>query len=182
MPRGSPARGAFFFLPDRIEDVRVILISALAALAVAIASAQNATSSKPVAETAHLTIVTLSSAANASAGDKLSLFVEITPKPEMHLYAPGEKDGIPVTLTIEPNPAIKASPPQFPQAEKFFFAPLKLTQLVFSRPFRITQPITLVGSPQADPLTIKGSLRYQACDDKVCYAPKTVPLVWTLPR
>jgi hypothetical protein len=29
-------------------------------------------------------------------------------------------------------------------------------------------------------LTISGSLRYQACDDKVCYQPVSVPLSWTV--
>ncbi len=29
-------------------------------------------------------------------------------------------------------------------------------------------------------LKITGKLRYQACDDKICYLPETVPLEWTL--
>ena len=29
-------------------------------------------------------------------------------------------------------------------------------------------------------LTIKGLLNYQACDDKVCFSPQTVPLTWTV--
>ena len=32
---------------------------------------------------------------------------------------------------------------------------------------------------QAGPLTIKGKLRYQACDDRVCYLPKDLALEWT---
>jgi hypothetical protein len=27
-------------------------------------------------------------------------------------------------------------------------------------------------------LVLKGSLRYQACDDRECYLPETVPLAW----
>jgi hypothetical protein len=27
---------------------------------------------------------------------------------------------------------------------------------------------------------IHGTLKYQACDDKICYLPQTVPLEWTL--
>jgi thiol:disulfide interchange protein DsbD len=159
--------------------VYAVALSACAALVVALAS-QSSSSSTPAIETTHVTIVASVGAEKMTPGAKLSLFVEIAPKPKMHLYAPGEKDGIPVTLTLESNPAIKAGAPRFPQAEKFYFEPLKLTQLVFSKPFRITQPIAIVGTPAADPLTIKGTLRYQACDDTVCYLPKTVPLVWTL--
>ena len=29
-------------------------------------------------------------------------------------------------------------------------------------------------------LTIKGRFEYQACDDKVCFTPQSVPLSWTL--
>jgi hypothetical protein len=29
-------------------------------------------------------------------------------------------------------------------------------------------------------LKITGKLRYQACDDKICYLPETLPLEWTL--
>jgi len=28
--------------------------------------------------------------------------------------------------------------------------------------------------------TPKGTLHYQACDDKVCYRPETIPVQWTL--
>jgi Thiol:disulfide interchange protein DsbD, N-terminal len=71
------------------------------------------------------------------------------------------------------------SPTAFPPPEKFFFEPLKLTQLVFSKPFRITQDVTIAAQP-AGALRITGSLRYQACDDSVCYLPKTVPIEWTV--
>jgi hypothetical protein len=29
-------------------------------------------------------------------------------------------------------------------------------------------------------MTIKGSLDYQACDDRMCYLPASVPFQWTL--
>jgi len=32
--------------------------------------------------------------------------------------------------------------------------------------------------PQGE-LVLRGSFRYQACDDKVCYVPETVPVEWT---
>jgi hypothetical protein len=30
-------------------------------------------------------------------------------------------------------------------------------------------------------ITIRGALEYQACDDQVCFLPKSVPLEWTVP-
>ena len=32
----------------------------------------------------------------------------------------------------------------------------------------------------ASPITLSGRLEYQACDDKVCYAPTKVPVSFTL--
>lgn len=137
----------------------------------------------PRAETRHLTVTTSTSVATEGRDAAVSLFVDITPKPAMHVYAPGEKDVIPVSLTLAPHDAVVVRrPPVLPTPERYHFAPLGLTQLVFSRPFRITQPITLAstaaGSRADAPLVITGTLRYQACDDKLCYAPVTVPLSW----
>jgi thioredoxin:protein disulfide reductase len=134
------------------------------------------------ADTPHLTLAT--SVARGPSNAKLVLVVEVSPKAKMHVYAPGEKDGIPVTLTIDPQPSFKVSSTVFPAPEKYYFEPLKLTQLVFSKPFKITVPISGSGSSASSaasaPATVQGSFRYQACDDRVCYVPKTVRLSWTI--
>jgi Thiol:disulfide interchange protein DsbD, N-terminal len=140
----------------------------------------------PSVVTPHLAVTTSASAASVSPGAQVSLLVDVSPKPKMHVYAPGEKDVIPVTLMLEPDDSYKAAKPEFPKAEQYFFEQLKLTQLVYSKPFRIAQSVSLAATPAAreraraagGSITIKGSLRYQACDDKVCYPPKTVPLAW----
>jgi DsbC/DsbD-like thiol-disulfide interchange protein len=129
-------------------------------------------------ETAHVSIALSSAAPGEKAAARL--FVDITPKPKMHVYAPGEKEGIPVQLTIDANPSVKAGKATFPPPQKYFFPPLRLTQLVFSSPFRITQPITIATAPKDGTLVVTGTLLYQACDDAVCYVPKTVPVKWTL--
>jgi hypothetical protein len=134
-------------------------------------------------ETSHLKLTTSTSALNAS---PRALFVDVAPKPKMHVYAPGQDGYITVALSVEPGSTLTAAgPPRFPKAEKLFFKPLNETQLVYSKPFRITQDVKQVTSPgdsASGPLIIKGSLRYQACDDRVCYLPQTVPLEWTVKR
>jgi hypothetical protein len=37
-----------------------------------------------------------------------------------------------------------------------------------------------MGAKVKGAVTIEGTLRYQACDDRMCYVPKSVPLKWTL--
>jgi DsbC/DsbD-like thiol-disulfide interchange protein len=178
-PRESKTiREAFSF--DRIGIVRILLPAAAAAALTVGLAGQTPTPPTGPAETLHLTMTPSIGPGVVKAGGKVSLFVDIAPKPTMHVYAPEEKEGIPVRLTLDPGDAFKPSAPLFPPPQKYFFAPLKLTQLVYSKPFRITQPIVLTRAAGAGPLTITGSLRYQACDDAVCYLPKSVPVAWVL--
>ena len=127
-------------------------------------------------ETMHLKVAT-SVSDKPSRGGHISLFVDVEPKSTMHVYAPGQDGFIVVTLTLEKNAAYTAAPPKFPAPEKLVFEPLNETQLVYSKPFRIVQDITRT---KTGPLTVKGTLRYQACDDKVCFRPANVPVEWTL--
>src|SRR6266545_3084110 len=135
---------------------------------------------KPI-ETAHLTIVTSTVPQTAAPGKKLSLVVDVTPKPKMHVYSPGQEGYIAITLTLDANPAFTAAKAKYPAGEKLVMPALNETQLVYAKPFRIIQEIT-IKSARVDTLTIKGTLRYQACDDKICYLPVTVPVEWTLNR
>jgi hypothetical protein len=139
-------------------------------------------------ETPHLRVRTSISHDSKAPDGTATLVVEIEPKPKMHVYAPGQPDYIPVSLDLVTDASYTAAPPQFPAAERFLFEPLNEQQLVYAKPFRIADRVTL--APQArrqkvasaGRLTIAGTLRYQACDDKVCYIPTTVPLQWTVTR
>jgi DsbC/DsbD-like thiol-disulfide interchange protein len=138
--------------------------------------------------TRHLSVSTSASTAAVAPGQRVSLAVEITPKPNMHVYAPGQPDVIPISLTLSPGDAQIAQPVQFPTAEKLEVKELGETQLVYSRAFRLVQDVTIPASrtmikraaSRGASLTVKGNLKYQACDNTICYAPVTVPVTWTL--
>jgi hypothetical protein len=156
-----------------------LLSTCLAAtlLATAQPQAQFAPADPSRTETKHLTITT--SIGAAAAGGKLSLYADVVPKPKMHVYAPDQTDYLPITLKIDPAAWFQTPPIQYPAAESFFFAPLNETQRVYSKPFRLTQPIVLArNAPPA--LTVKGTIRYQACDDAICYLPQTVGVTWNV--
>jgi DsbC/DsbD-like thiol-disulfide interchange protein len=131
-------------------------------------------------ETKHLTLTTSTSAQAVAPGERLSLYVDVSPKPKMHVYAPDQTEYIPIELKVNPATSFKAQVIQYPAAEQFFFAPLKETQRVYSKPFRITLPIVLAQNAASAPLTIKGIVRYQACDDAICYLPQTVGVSWKI--
>ncbi len=146
------------------------------------ASGRAGFSADPTA-TKHLTVATSAIPAAVAPGARVSLVVEVAPKPAMHVYAPGQKDFIPVSLTLAASDAIKAETAQFPVAEKLEVKDLGETHLVYTKPFRIVQDVTIAKSAlvrRSSTITVKGTLKYQACDTSICYAPVSVPVTWTL--
>ena len=129
-------------------------------------------------ETKHLTLTMSTSAGTVAPGKPVSIYVDVVPKPKMHVYAPDQTDYIPIELKIETASGFRAQPIKYPASEQFYFEPLKETQRVYSKPFRITQPITVAQNAAASTLTVKGTVRYQACDDAICYLPQTVGVSW----
>jgi hypothetical protein len=126
--------------------------------------------------------------ASSTPGGALALVVAVTPRARMHVYAPGEPDYIPIDLTIEPSEFYTAGKPAYPTGRQMFLEAVSARVRVYDGPFRITQPVTLARTEAVSSLarsaravSVKGTLRYQACDDSVCYRPETVSLEWRIP-
>ncbi len=152
-------------------------------LALGVSAVAAAAPAAPI-ETRHLTVSAAVIAA-ASADGRVTLVLDVSPKRTMHVYAPPQQDYLPVSLTVPSDPTVKAAPPQFPKPETLHVDGLDETQSVYSHPFRIVQPVTLAPAARrraqaAGGVTVKGTLRYQACDDTICYLPVSVPVTWTI--
>jgi hypothetical protein len=173
---------AFSFVSVMRRLLALTSIVGLPAVMMAVSPQVSSSSSSrpPKIETVHATFATSSSATTVRRGARVSLYVDVVPKPNVHIYAPGEKENLPIALTIPHDRAYRIGIPKLPPAQTYVFPPLKLTQLVYSQPFRITQPVTIMNPPPTGTLTITGTIRYQACDDKVCYVPKSVDVSWTI--
>ena len=150
---------------------------AVFALCLAAVAAQDLPASKK--ETKHLTVTTSATPVTPVAGKRVTLAVDVVPKPKMHVYSPGQEGYIGITLTLDADPAFTAAKAKYPAGEKIYMAILKETQLVYAKPFRIAQDLTLKPGTKGA-VAVKGTLRYQACDDTICYLPTTVPLAWNL--
>lgn len=123
----------------------------------------------------------------AAPGHRITLFLDVTPGSNIHVYAPGQQGYIPISLTLEPSPDYRIGAVRYPASREYLFAPLKERVRVFDRPFRILQDVTLALTPAfrqraaaKETLTLKGTLEYQACDDKVCFRPDRVPVSWAI--
>ena len=131
----------------------------------------------PAPKPGHAAIASSPVEVNGAAGAKLALFVDVTPKPGIHVYAPGTDNYIPITVKLNPQAEIKAGKLAYPKSETMTFADEKVP--VFQKPFRLTQDVTLEKSAKSgSTVTVSGTVNYQACDDRVCYAPETAPVTW----
>jgi AhpC/TSA family/Disulphide bond corrector protein DsbC len=135
----------------------------------------------------HLEITTFATDRIAAPGTHFSLVLDIAPGKRVHVYAPGASGYRPVALTVQPQADLVVKAAHFPTAEDYFFRPLNEHVPVFSKPFRLVQDLVLDPSREAEAalqavktMIINASLQYQACDDKVCFIPQTVPLSWTI--
>jgi DsbC/DsbD-like thiol-disulfide interchange protein len=137
--------------------------------------------------TDHLKLTTYPSEPAIAPGRRVSLILEIEPGEGMHVYAPGAESYRVITLTMATEPFVRARPMQYPPSEIYVFAPLNERIPVYQKPFTLRQELVLATEPQAraalrgkPSLTVRGTLEYQACDDKICFNPVSVPLSWTL--
>jgi len=110
---------------------------------------------------------------SAGADGRLAGALVITVAPGFHIYGPTEAQSIPTALTL-PGEARVTWPP----ATEKDLGPLGKHH-VYTGEVRL--PFTLP-APAPDAREVAGTLRYQACTDKVCAFPVTKPVAFTIVR
>ena len=137
------------------------------------------------ASTAHLDLSTYPSDAAVSPGTRFTLALEIMPKRGMHVYAPGAKNYRVISLNIAPQPHVRTMPLRYPPSETYNFVPLNERVSVYQKPFKLLMDVVPEATAEArkafagrNEIVISGTLEYQACDDKLCYNPVSLPLSW----
>src|SRR5262249_23464834 len=132
-------------------------------------------------------VTTYPSDSAIAAGNRLSIALDIVPHAGVHVYAPGAKNYRVIALNISAQPFVRVLPMKYPASQIYFFKPLNERVPTYQKPFTLVQEVILEGTPQAqasfrgkDAVTLSGTLEYQACDDKICYNPESVPISWTL--
>jgi peroxiredoxin len=169
-----------FFEESYIErSTSAGILMRVAAKAIAVPGTQLSTD--------HLDVKTYPSEAAIAPGNRFSIAFDVTPKPRIHVYAPGASSYRIVGVTMTPQPFVRVLPLKYPHSEIYFFKPLNERVPVYQKPFTFVQELVLEGHPDAqaalrgqDSLTLTGTFDYQACDDKVCFNPTSIPLTWML--
>jgi len=146
----------------------------------------HAAASRGELENKQLQLSYAASNSSVHAGQRIALELDIELKPKMHVYAPGvQKSYLPIEWTIADSPLAAEHEVSFPKPEMLNLEAIGETVPVFTGGLRLVRDITLADDAKLkaalDPegnFVIQGILRYQACDDHICYIPKDLPLNW----
>ena len=127
-----------------------------------------------------LTAKVAASDATVAPGDRIALTLDLDLDPGMHVYAPGVEGYIPIDWKMQDSQGATVHAPEFPRSEKLYLKAIGETVPAYRNHFRVTRDITIGRPPDASgEFTVTGALRYQACDDRVCYIPQQLHLSWT---
>ena len=139
-------------------------------------------------ETDHLEALAWATDDVVAPGNRLSLVVDVTPKPGMHVYAPGDHGYQVIRLRTTSPEFLRSHGVSYPPPGMYHFGPLDETVPVYESRFRLVQDVTIpirrdvaeLASEPGAALRVEAVLEYQACDHDVCYLPQAVPLSWEL--
>lgn len=158
----------------------LLRLAVAAGFSAAALSAQQALVPAP-SPNQRVTVKVGASAPDVAPGATVSLWVDVTPKDKIHVYAPGAKDFQPVTLVVSPGKEFTAGKTLFPAGTPIVFPEVKEPVPAYSSTFRITQPVTAAKTlAHGSAMIVSASVNYQACDDRVCFPPATMPVFWRI--
>ena len=108
--------------------------------------------------------------------------LEVRLPPQLHVQSNAPRDPalIPTELTFNPPAGVRATEIVFPKATDFQQVGLPQPLAVFEHEFAIGVQFAVAEGTAPGTLDVPGRLRYQACDDKVCFPPQTAEVRWTL--
>jgi len=144
-------------------------------------------SAKTTIDTPHLKISYGATDLTLSPGGRTTLIVDLELKTGMHVYAPGVEGGyIPIDWKMPESKGWLVQPITYPASRKLNLPEIHETVPVYSGSVRLSRDFTVGQQPEVEPLlgpermlTVEGSFRYQACDERQCFPPRSVSLTWT---
>ncbi len=148
-----------------------------AAIVMMIAAPLGAQSQRPRAEVAP---VVVTSPVRAGSPATIALHVRL-PK-DIHVQSNKPRDPllIPTVLTLEPPAGIAVESIEYPAASDLSQPERKEPLAVYGSEFAITVRLSLAAGLRASEVAIPGVLRYQACNDTVCFPPARATATWSL--
>jgi thiol:disulfide interchange protein DsbD len=113
-------------------------------------------------------------------GESINLALQVVLPEGLHAQSNKPKDEslIATALTFEPSPGATPIEVVFPPAQEFKLDTGDVL-MVFEHEFVIGVQVRVSEQQKAGPITINGKLRYQPCNNLMCFRPITSPVSWT---
>jgi peroxiredoxin len=189
---GIPFPGTFFLAPDAVVTSREFeaafqIRTTAATMLLRLGENISVPADRERVAAPQMQLTLYSSDPVVAPGHRFSLVVDSVPDPNVHVYAPTVASYQPIGIRLDAQPGLVIGDATYPESELYYFEPLDETVPVFQAPFRLTQEVMVDPSPAGrealdgqTTLTIRGTLEYQACDDRICFFPQSVPVQWTV--
>lgn len=126
------------------------------------------------------TFTPLNGATGVKAGESINLAVKVVLPEGLHAQSDKPKDESLIATSLTFERAAGATPIElvFPAAQEFKLETGDVL-LVFEREFVIGVQVRVWPDQKPGPITINGKLRYQPCNNLLCFRPTTTPISWT---
>jgi thiol:disulfide interchange protein len=120
------------------------------------------------------------SAGRPGATVRAALLVKLPERFHVQSNAPRDPAFIPTVLTIDAPTGVRATEVVFPKATDLKQVGQAQPLAVFEHEFAIGVQFELASGVTTGAVDVPARLRYQACDDRLCYPPATADIRWTL--
>jgi len=119
---------------------------------------------------------------SAHPGERMRLALVVALPPEFHVQsnAPRDPSLIATVLTVQPPQGAEVIEVVYPASTDLKQEGIEQPLAVFPHEFALGVEIALPASAAPGPLTVPARLRYQACNDRLCFAPSSVDASWTV--
>jgi len=118
--------------------------------------------------------------APAGSSVRVALQVKIPDRFHVQSDAPRDPTLIPTVLTVDAPQGVTVGEIVFPHATDFAQVGQSQPLLVFEHEFTIGARLDIAATVPAGSIKVPGRLRYQACDDRLCYPPVNADVEWAL--
>ena len=147
-------------------------------LAVLTAAASSAQIRRP--SPAELTPLVETDGVRAGSTARAALVVRLPEGLHTNSNKPRDPLVIPIVLSVQPPNGVTATEIVFPEPQTLRVEGFDQPLTVFEREFLIGVQMSVASDVPSGEVAVPASLRYQACDEKVCYPPVTLATTWNL--
>jgi hypothetical protein len=111
-------------------------------------------------------------------GAKVEQRLTVTVKKGFHVQAnpASEPDLIPLRLEMESDCRVRAARPIYPSGKPYRLAGAESDLSIYDGTFEIRLPLDAPRGAALGEVMLKGALLYQACNDRICLRPASVPV------